>query len=81
MHALLDLDVIAIPKKAAILHCAPNESSLVHRFRAGADDYVPADFDPSRYPLPDIQSARPDGARRPGALRHHLCQPCHGACP
>jgi SAM-dependent methyltransferase len=55
MHALLDLDVIAIPKKAAILHCAPNEASLVHRFRAGADDYVPADFDPSRYPLPDIR--------------------------
>jgi len=55
MHALLDLDVIVIPKRAAILHCAPNEASLVNRFRAAAADYVPADFDPSRYPLPDIQ--------------------------
>lgn len=55
MHALLDLDVIAIPKGAAILHCAPNETSLVNRFRAAAGDYVPADFDPSRYPLPDIR--------------------------
>ncbi len=54
MHALLDLDVIALPPHAAILHCAPNEMSLVHRFRAAAGDYVPADFDPSRYPLPDI---------------------------
>jgi SAM-dependent methyltransferase len=55
MHGLLDLDVIAIPHGAAILHCAPNEMSLVDRFRASAGDYVPADFDPSRYPLPDIQ--------------------------
>jgi len=55
MHALLDLDVIAIPRKAAILHCAPNEMSLVHRFRLASGDYVPADFDPSRYPLPDIR--------------------------
>ena len=55
MHALLDRNVIAIPANAAILHCAPNEMSLVNRFRAGAGDYVPADFDPSRYPLPDIQ--------------------------
>lgn len=54
MHALLDLDMIAIPPGAAILHCAPNEGSLVTRFRAAAGDYVPADFDPSRYPLPDI---------------------------
>lgn len=55
MHALLDLDVIALPRGAAILHCAPNEMSLVHRFRAAAGAYVPADFDPTRYPLPDIQ--------------------------
>ncbi len=55
MHALLDLDVIAIPNSAAILHCAPNEASLVTRFRAASGDYVPADFDPSRYPLPDIR--------------------------
>jgi SAM-dependent methyltransferase len=55
MHALLDAGRITIPANAAILHCAPNEQSLVRRFRAGAGDYVPADFDPSRYPLPDIQ--------------------------
>jgi SAM-dependent methyltransferase len=55
MHALLDTGRIAIPPNAAILHCAPNEHSLVQRFRAGAGDYVPADFDPSRYPLPDIR--------------------------
>jgi SAM-dependent methyltransferase len=55
MHALLDAGRIVIPPRAAILHCAPNEMSLVRRFRAGAGDYVPADFDPSRYPLPDIQ--------------------------
>lgn len=55
MHALLELDVISIPKGAAILHCAPNEASLVARFRSMAGDYVPADFDPSRYPLPDIR--------------------------
>ncbi|MBO9575512.1 MAG: methyltransferase domain-containing protein [Sphingobium sp.] len=55
MHALLDSGAISIPAGAAILHCAPNEMSLVNRFRAGAGDYVPADFDPSRYPLPDIR--------------------------
>jgi SAM-dependent methyltransferase len=55
MHALLDLDVIAIPHKAAVLHCAPNEMSLVYRFRLTAGDYVPVDFDPARYPLPDIR--------------------------
>lgn len=55
MHALLDRGIIDIPPGAAVLHCAPNEMSLVNRFRAGAGDYVPADFDPSRYPLPDIQ--------------------------
>jgi SAM-dependent methyltransferase len=55
MHALLDSGQLRIPDGAAILHCAPNEASLVVRFRQGAREYVPADFDPSRYPLPDIQ--------------------------
>jgi SAM-dependent methyltransferase len=55
MHALLDAGRIAIPSGAAILHCAPNEGSLVARFRAAAGDYVPADFDPARYRLPDIR--------------------------
>src|SRR5690606_18893213 len=39
----------------AILHCAPNEASLVARFRAGAGDYVPADLDPARYSVPGMQ--------------------------
>jgi SAM-dependent methyltransferase len=55
MHALLDAGRIVLPPGAAILHCAPNEASLVRRFRDKAGDYVPADFDPSRYPLPDIR--------------------------
>jgi SAM-dependent methyltransferase len=52
---LMDSGVIAVPHKAAVLHLAPNESSLVSRFRAASADYVPADLDPSRYPLPDVQ--------------------------
>jgi len=49
MHALLDAGLISLPPAGAILHCAPNEGSLVLRFRSGARDYVPADIDPSRY--------------------------------
>jgi len=55
MHALLDAGEIAIPKGAAILHCAPNEASLVQRFYASAGDYVPADIDPTRYAVPGMQ--------------------------
>jgi SAM-dependent methyltransferase len=55
MHYLLDKDVIAVPSGAAVLHCAPNEGSLVARFRSGAGDYVPADIDPSRYTVPGMQ--------------------------
>lgn len=55
MHALLDAGRIAVPPAAAILHCAPNEGSLVRRFRAGAADYVPADIDPTRYAVPGMQ--------------------------
>lgn len=55
MHALLDAGRITLPAGGAILHCAPNEASLVRRFRAGAGDYVPADIDPARYDLPDMQ--------------------------
>ncbi|MGV3770742.1 MAG: methyltransferase domain-containing protein [Sphingobium phenoxybenzoativorans] len=32
-----------------ILHMAPNEGTLVRRFRESASDYVPADLEPSRY--------------------------------
>ncbi|MBB5986063.1 class I SAM-dependent methyltransferase [Sphingobium lignivorans] len=55
MHALLDAGIITIPPGATILHCAPNEASLVKRFSAGAGDYVPADIDPARYDVPDMQ--------------------------
>ncbi len=55
MHALLDTGRISLPERASILHCAPNEASLVSRFSAGAGDYVPADIDPSRYSVPGMQ--------------------------
>lgn len=49
MHYLLDSGRIAMPEGGAVLHCAPNEASLVARFRAAAATYVPADIDPARY--------------------------------
>jgi SAM-dependent methyltransferase len=55
MHHLLDRGVIAVPEGSAVLHCAPNEDSLVTRFRAAAGDYVPADIDPGRYTVPGMQ--------------------------
>lgn len=55
MHYLLDRGRIAVPEGAALLHCAPNEGSLVTRFRGKARDYVPADIDPSRYTVPGMQ--------------------------
>ncbi|MCE7797298.1 class I SAM-dependent methyltransferase [Sphingobium sufflavum] len=55
MHYLLDRGTIALPPGGAVLHCAPNEGSLVERFRSGAGDYVPADIDPSRYTVPGMQ--------------------------
>ncbi|HWJ69041.1 MAG TPA: methyltransferase domain-containing protein [Sphingobium sp.] len=55
MHALLDAGRITLPAGGAVLHCAPNEASLVARFRAGAGDYVPADLDPARYRVPGMQ--------------------------
>ncbi len=55
MHALLDAGRIIVPPAAAVLHCAPNEASLVRRFSAGAADYVPADIDPARYDVPGMQ--------------------------
>lgn len=54
MHYLLDQGVIAVPRGSAVLHCAPNEGSLVARFRAAAGDYVPADIDPARYDVPGM---------------------------
>jgi SAM-dependent methyltransferase len=55
MHALLDSGRIAVPPGGAVLHCAPNEGSLVQRFRSVAGDYVPADIDPARYAVPGMQ--------------------------
>jgi len=55
MHALLDAGLISLPSGAAILHCAPNEGSLVLRLRTGARDYVPADIDPGRYKVPGMR--------------------------
>ncbi|HEX7819352.1 MAG TPA: methyltransferase domain-containing protein [Sphingobium sp.] len=55
MHYLLDRGTIALPDGGAVLHCAPNEGSLVERFRAAAGDYVPADIDPARYTVPGMQ--------------------------
>lgn len=54
MHYLLDTGQIAIPAHATILHLAPNEQSLVDRFRLHARDYVPADLDPVRYAVPGM---------------------------
>lgn len=52
---LVDQGTLTLPKGGAILHMAPNEGSLVERFRDAAGDYVPADLDPSRYPVPGVQ--------------------------
>lgn len=55
VNYLVDKGTLTLPRGGAILHMAPNEHSLVTRFRDAARDYVPADLDPSRYPLPDVQ--------------------------
>lgn len=56
MHYLLDTGAIDLPAGAAVLHCAPNEASLVARMRAAAGDYVPGDLFPDVYRnVPDIR--------------------------
>ncbi|MGV0579280.1 methyltransferase domain-containing protein [Mycolicibacterium elephantis] len=55
MHTLLDRQILSIPFGAKVLHCAPNESRLVERLRGPASEYVPADIDPGKYRVPDIQ--------------------------
>lgn len=56
MHYLLDTGAIALPTGGAILHCAPNEVSLVNRMRAAAGEYVPGDLFPEVYRhVPDIR--------------------------
>jgi SAM-dependent methyltransferase len=54
MNHLLDTGRLAVPQQGAVMHMAPNEHSLVRRFRAAAD-YRPADLDPSRYPIADVR--------------------------
>nr|WP_301287275.1 methyltransferase domain-containing protein [Sphingobium sp. OAS761] len=54
MNWLIDEGRLRMPVDGAVLHMAPNEGSLVRRFSA-ARDYVPADLDPSRYPVPGVR--------------------------
>lgn len=49
MNYLISRDLLPLRQGGAILHMAPNEASLVRRFRAAASDYVPADIEPERY--------------------------------
>jgi SAM-dependent methyltransferase len=46
--------LLAFDRGAAILHIAPNELSLVKRFRQNGTNYLPADLDPSRYAVEGI---------------------------
>lgn len=56
MHYLLDTGAIGLPAGARVLHCAPNEASLVARLREAARDYVPGDLFPDVYrEVPDIR--------------------------
>lgn len=66
INRLLDSGTLTLPMEGAILHMAPNEASLVRRFRAAAADYVPADLDPGRYTVPamarvDLMALDQDG--------------------
>jgi SAM-dependent methyltransferase len=54
MNWLIAQGALSVPAEGAVLHLAPNEASLVRRFSA-ARDYVPADLDPARYDVPNIQ--------------------------
>ncbi len=49
VNVLLTEGILTIPARAAVLHMAPNETSLVRRFSAAADRYRPADISPERY--------------------------------
>jgi SAM-dependent methyltransferase len=54
VNVALDLGLISVPRGGRILHVAPSEMSLLHRFRA-AGTLVPGDLRPERYPLTEIQ--------------------------
>lgn len=53
MNWLIQQGVLKVPRDGAILHMAPNETSLVRRFSAAAE-YIPADLDPSRYTVANM---------------------------
>tara|TARA_R110000782_G_scaffold78276_8_gene155529 strand:- start:192329 stop:193078 length:750 start_codon:yes stop_codon:yes gene_type:complete len=55
VNHLIDSGALALPRGGAILHMAPNEASLVTRFRDAAQDYAPADIDPARYRVEGVQ--------------------------
>lgn len=55
VNHLIDNGALALPKGGAILHMAPNEASLVERFRDATRDYTPADIDPSRYDVEGVK--------------------------
>ena len=78
MHYLLDHGRLSVPGGAALLHCAPNEGSLVRRFRDAAGDYVPADIDPARYAVPGMQKvdlmALTDAARFDRIYASHVME-------
>nr|WP_278254181.1 methyltransferase domain-containing protein [Sphingobium sp. BYY-5] len=54
MNWLIEQGRLQVPTTGAVLHMAPNETSLVRRFSAAAD-YVPADLDPARYNTPNMR--------------------------
>jgi SAM-dependent methyltransferase len=54
VNLMIARGMLRLPEGGAILHMAPNEASLVTRFRAAARDYVPADLDPGRYQVPGV---------------------------
>ncbi|MPT47499.1 MAG: methyltransferase domain-containing protein [Sphingobium sp.] len=55
VNYLISRGGLVVPQGGAILHMAPNEGSLVEKFRSKAGEYVPADIDPSRYPVPGVR--------------------------
>jgi len=54
VNLMIERGRLRLPEGGAILHMAPNEASLVGRFRRAARDYVPADLDPSRYQVTGV---------------------------
>jgi SAM-dependent methyltransferase len=49
VHAFDSGLIPRLPSNAKVLHVAPDERNLVRRFRAQAETYIAADFNPRRY--------------------------------